>query len=849
MKKSLLLLITIVAISISEINAQTYVTIPDANFAAWLNNNYPTCMNGNEMDIECSAINNANMVNVSNYSISNLTGIEYFSSLSFLNCSFNQITSLPELPATLINLNCLANQLTTLPALPTGLLSLDFSGNINLTSIAGWPPNLNSISMGATAMSVAAIPAFPETVTFLSMQGMQLTELPPLPPNLNTLFVGTNPLGALPPLPETITGLGVNNCNLTELTDLPPFLESLICLNNSLTSLPVLPETMIEMQCQNNQISSIPNLPDGMTLIILHNNLLTELPTLPSALTYFECYDNQLTWLPELPPLLNNLYCQNNQLTSFPEIPASMLVLDASGNQITCWPTIPDIPSPNLTNNPFTCLPNYIPSMGVFGLLDYPLCEDGDLTNNPFGCESAKGVTGKIYADDNTDCELNNGELGMANVPVSLFNAQGNFVSYTSSAGNGVYFLSGDTLEYTLVVDTLNKPYQPSCDIPGAEANIVFTPGNQLIQNMNFGMECRPGFDVGVQSAVATGFVFPGQPHQLRVVAGDLSAWYGINCAAGVSGSVTVSVNGPVNYVEPAAGSLVPTAIIGNDFTYDIADFALVNIQNDFALLFNTDTTAQAGDLVCVNVVVTPLIGDNDLNNNSSQYCYEVVNSYDPNIKTVWPGNVAPGFDGYFNYTIYFQNTGNAPAFNIRVADTLDTNLDLSTFEVTNYSHPVLTYLHENVATFRFNNIMLPDSTTDLEGSIGFVQYRIKPVAGLPVGTVIENTAHIYFDFNDAIVTNTTINEFVISTSVAERQNQMVHVYPNPGTGIFNLQWNNSNGANTIIEVYDIRGERIINTSTNLNPTTLDLSGRPAGMYLVRVNNQGNTMQTKVVLR
>jgi hypothetical protein len=51
------------------------------------------------------------------------------------------------------------------------------------------------------------------------------------------------------------------------------------------------------------------------------------------------------------------------------------------------------MPSPNLTNNPFTCLPNYIPSMGVFGLLDYPLCEDGDLTNNPFGCESAKGVS------------------------------------------------------------------------------------------------------------------------------------------------------------------------------------------------------------------------------------------------------------------------------------------------------------------------------------------------------------------------------------------------------------------------------------------------------------------------
>ena len=55
---------------------------------------------------------------------------------------------------------------------------------------------------------------------------------------------------------------------------------------------------------------------------------------------------------------------------------------------------------------------------------------------------------------------------------------------------------------------------------------------------------------------------------------------------------------------------------------------------------------------------------------------------------------------------------------------------------------------------FKFPNIMLPDSASNPAGSQGFVQYRIKPKANLPLGTQIENTAHIYFDYNAAITTS-----------------------------------------------------------------------------------------------
>src|SRR6056297_2366197 len=192
--------------------------------------------------------------------------------------------------------------------------------------------------------------------------------------------------------------------------------------------------------------------------------------------------------------------------------------------------------------------------------------------------------------------------------------------------------------------------------------------------------------------------------------------------------------------------------------------------------------------------------------------------------------------------------TGTAPAFNIRVADTLDTNLDLSTFQVTGYSHDCLTYVEGNVATFRFNDIMLPDSTSDFDGSIGYVQYRVKAVEDLPVGTIIENTAHIFFDFNDAIVTNTTQNEYVINTSVNKPQKQLATVFPNPGSGQFNVLFRGvENGLVTHMEVYNLNGQRVLQRQVNENRITLDLTEYPSGMYLLHLRNARGYEAVRVV--
>ena len=146
---------------------------------------------------------------------------------------------------------------------------------------------------------------------------------------------------------------------------------------------------------------------------------------------------------------------------------------------------------------------------------------------------------------------------------------------------------------------------------------------------------------------------------------------------------------------------------------------------------------------------------------------YRVVKcAYDPNEKEVSPAGLTDNNYTYKNdvltYTLRFQNIGNDTAVNILVQDTLHRQFDLSTFEVLASSHTVSTTLDTNrVANFLFKNILLPDSTTNEAKSHGFVTFSIKRNNKLIQIEEIKNTAYIYFDYNPAVITNTTRNTLV----------------------------------------------------------------------------------------
>src|SRR5205085_7852700 len=64
--------------------------------------------------------------------------------------------------------------------------------------------------------------------------------------------------------------------------------------------------------------------------------------------------------------------------------------------------------------------------------------------------------------------------------------------------------------------------------------------------------------------------------------------------------------------------------------------------------------------------------------------------------------------------------------------------------------------LNGNMVPFLFQDILLPDSIANEPLSHGFVTYSIKPMTNLVSGTMIKNKASIFFDYNEAVVTNET---------------------------------------------------------------------------------------------
>jgi Secretion system C-terminal sorting domain len=242
-------------------------------------------------------------------------------------------------------------------------------------------------------------------------------------------------------------------------------------------------------------------------------------------------------------------------------------------------------------------------------------------------------------------------------------------------------------------------------------------------------------------------------------------------------------------------------------------------------------------------VKITTTSPDCDTTNNRFAWSNTVVNSFDPNDKTLLNRHNAQG--GILNdgapltYQIRFQNTGTAEALDIVVRDTLDlTHLDKTTFKIIGASHPNMRVRFEgnNIAVFEFPNINLIDSFHNEPASHGWLQFSIKPKANTPLYTVIDNTAAIFFDYNDPVITNTTHNTFVPSLVGTENTADAIHelrLQPNPATDILNLQ---TDIAIEKCEIYDVFG-RVVDTIHELYQKNqqINVAHLPQGSYFIKV--------------
>ena len=239
--------------------------------------------------------------------------------------------------------------------------------------------------------------------------------------------------------------------------------------------------------------------------------------------------------------------------------------------------------------------------------------------------------------------------------------------------------------------------------------------------------------------------------------------------------------------------------------------------------------------------------------------CSENVGSYDPNDKTAYPRGAGEDFllaeNTDIDYHIRFQNTGTFTAFNVVIRDTLSEFLDVSQIRPGASSHDYVLNIYEgNILEFRFDDINLPDSMSNLTGSNGFVKFGIAQQPDLPTGTVIENMAAIYFDFNEPVFTNTAFHtigrELVIMTNIekATAAPIRVNVSPNPTQerALFTLE-NLSLQDGTFL-LYDATGHRVRQSDFTGNSFLFIRSGLSDGLYFYEISEGGISVATGKVV-
>ncbi len=260
---------------------------------------------------------------------------------------------------------------------------------------------------------------------------------------------------------------------------------------------------------------------------------------------------------------------------------------------------------------------------------------------------------------------------------------------------------------------------------------------------------------------------------------------------------------------------------------------------------------------------------------------FQILNcAYDPNDKQVTPAREEASnsnytqFDESLKYKIRFQNTGNDTAFNIVIRDTLSPMLDHRTVRSIRSSHQHTTELDgDGVISFYFDNIYLPDSLINEPESHGYVSFYIDAKEEIMPFDSVFNTAYIYFDLNQPIITNTVKSTFVefldededgfnfyeecddqnasinpsameisgnnidedcdgVIASTHELQGGTYRIFPNPAASLLSIE----STSNTQYEVVLMTSFGLeILKGTNLQQ--IDLSHFSSGSYLVRVIN------------
>lgn len=721
------------------VNSGEFINIPDVNFKAKLltASNGPfniiaRDVNGNPIAVDVNANgeieeNEALLVywlSVRNSGIADLTGIEYFTNLRWLEVDFNPLTSLST--AGLVNLTHLASY-------NCSIATANINSSVNLKTIMLEKNQLSTLNI-SNLVDLEYLTVGDNQLTSLDVTGSTnlkglycannlLTEL-----NVNTL-VGLEGLDCANNL---LTNLAIDNLvSLTDLTFGNPGLNPVEV--NSFVNL-----TSLFFYGGLQTTMDVSNLVD-LQLATFSNTSLTSIDVSNSpAMGEFSVTNN---------PDLVYLNVKDGTQGNYVGISECPNLIAVCANEEDVQPlyasiTMQGSSNPNLSVTSYCTFNPGGNYNTIKGSIVY------DFNNNGCGDDTAQPFI-KLNINDGT-------EQGY-----SFADSTGNYTFYTQE---GDFIVTPQLENSTLfTVSPVNTTVNFPTNNNSVSTNNFCITANGVQPNAEIivapVLPARPGFDATYE------IVYKNTGNQ--ILSGQVYFYYQDAVLDLVNTSVPTSAEA--------------TGLLTWNYT-DLYPFESRSIYVTLNVNGPMETPAvNNGDELIFNV------GTNPINGNEIVFSYHqtVVGSFDPNdIICLQGANAAPSEIGnYLHYIVNFENTGTAPAENIVIKVEIDeTKYDVPSLQLLSGSHPVEASINNNTAEFIFKNIQL-----DTNGH-GNILLKVKSKESLNVGDTVTKKANIFFDYNFPIETNdanTTFQELAVEEHLKDNS---IFVYPNPSHSLVNVE-------------------------------------------------------------
>lgn len=267
--------------------AHSQFLFPDNQFKMWVQAAIPNAFHGDTLMIDHpdvaaldTLIAGDMCVNCTPGPVVNLSGLEYFTGLTYLDIT-----------------RCRVAHLTNLH---DGLRTLKMDYMPFLQTVDHWPDSARYISLRHDYYSngptmLAEVPPLPSKLEYIDLYARLLGEVPPLPPTIRHVKLGRNNLNHIPQPPE-----------------IPAETKTLWVMENPFNNVPYLPDSLEELWIGNSGMSGVNNwgvgFPPTMKKLI-YDNVGTYgegwlLPDFPDGMEYAYTYGTKIKCYPVPPPTL-----------------------------------------------------------------------------------------------------------------------------------------------------------------------------------------------------------------------------------------------------------------------------------------------------------------------------------------------------------------------------------------------------------------------------------------------------------------------------------------------------------------------------------------------------------------